>query len=287
MQPGAVIFGDIGPDVRWVGNEEGRAGDTCWATFTPEAPDDGKKPANGYIKYWLATNGTRDGRFWMPPECDVPLRPGWFYHSSQDEQVKSPAALLDLYFKSVGHGADLDLGLSPNRDGQLHQSDVKALTQFGLLLKQIFRINLARNATFTASNVRGNNAAKYGPALLVDNDRYSYWATDDGIKTPQLIIDLHKPQTFNVIRLRENIKLGQRISSFAIDAFINEHWKEITAAASIGANRLIRLPQGIICSKLRLRLTGSPVCIALSDFGLFYEARPVIKKKAPARGATT
>ena len=282
MQPSAMIFGDIGPDVRWVGNEEGHAGETCWATFTPEAPDEGRKPSNGYVKYWLATEGTKNGKYWMPAECDVPLRPGWFYHSSQDEQVKSAYTLLDLYYKSVGRGAGLDLGLAPDKSGQLHPNDVKALKEFGQLLQNTFRINLAKNAVFTASNVRVNNSKKFGTSFLADNDRYSYWATDDDVLTPQLIIDLKKPTTFNVIRLRENIKLGQRITSFAIDVFESNQWKEITLATSIGANRLIRFQQNITAQKLRVRITDANACIALSDFGLFKEpvhlTPPIIRR---------
>jgi alpha-L-fucosidase len=122
----------------------------------------------------------------------------------------------------------------------------------------------------TANNVRGKNQALYGVAHLTDNDRYSYWATDDQITDPQLIVDMHKPQTFNVIRLREDIKLGQRIEGVAIDVWQNNAWQQLTTATSIGANRLIRLPQNITATKVRLRIK-SPVCIALSDFGLFKE----------------
>lgn len=271
LQPGAAIFGDIGPDVRWVGNEEGHAGTTCWATYTPEAPDPGKKPANGYSKYWEATEGTRNGAFWLPAECDVPLRPGWFYHPSQDEQVKSPYQLLDLYYQSVGRGADLDLGLAPNRDGQLDRHDVASLRAFGDLLRQIFSINLARGASFTASNIRGRDARLYGPSFLVDNDRYSYWATDDSVTKPQLLVDLGKPVIFNVIRLRENIKLGQRIDSFALEALEDGRWVSIGAGTSIGAGRLIRLQQNVVTSKVRLRIIGAGACVALSDLGLFKE----------------
>lgn len=271
LQPGAVIFGDVGPDVRWVGNEEGHAGTTCWATYTPQAPDPGKKPANGYNKYWEATEGTRNGAYWLPAECDVPLRPGWFYHSTQDEQVKSPYQLLDLYYQSVGRGADLDLGIAPNRQGRLDQRDVTSLAAFGQLLQQTFSVNLAKGATLTPTNIRGNNYKSYGPARLVDQDRYSYWATDDGITTPQLVVDMGKPASFNVIRLRENIKLGQRIDSFTVDAFEDGQWKQIGAGTSIGANRLIRLPQNVTASKVRLSIVGATACIALSDFGLFKE----------------
>lgn len=271
MQPSAIIFGDIGPDVRWVGNEEGHAGETSWATYTPEAPDEGKKPSNGYVKYWLGVEGTLNGKYWMPAECDVPLRPGWFYHASQDEQVKSPYTLLDLYYKSVGRGANLDLGIAPNQEGVLHVNDVKSLEGFGQLLKKIFSVNLAKGAVFTASNVRGKAPLKFGTAFLTDADRYTYWATDDSILTPELLIDLRQQQTFNVIRLRENIKLGQSITSFAVDALQRGEWKEIAQATSIGPNRLIRLPQNVTATKLRLRIISANASIALSDFGLFKE----------------
>ncbi|MES2649103.1 MAG: alpha-L-fucosidase [Bacteroidota bacterium] len=271
MQPGAAIFGDIGPDVRWVGNEEGHAGETSWATFTPEAPDAGKEPSNGYSKYWLATEGTRNGKFWMPAECDVPMRPGWFYHQSEDGRSKSAYALVDLYYKSVGRGACLDLGLSPDKNGRLTSEDVAILKQFGQVIKQTFSVNLAKPATFTSSNTRGNAIAKFGPVFLTDSDRYSYWATDDKVQTPQLIADLHQLTTFNVIRLRENIKLGQRVSAFAVDAWKNGNWKEIASGTSIGANRLIRLPQNVATNKVRVRITASAASVALSDFGLFKE----------------
>jgi alpha-L-fucosidase len=112
---------------------------------------------------------------------------------------------------------------------------------------------------------------KFGPAHLLDNDRYSYWATDDKVKTPELVLDLHKNKTFNVVRLRENIKLGQRIDEVAVDAWQDGKWQQVASATSIGGNRLVRLPQDITTNKVRLRITKSPVCIALSDFGLYKE----------------
>jgi alpha-L-fucosidase len=273
MQPKATIFGDVGPDVRWVGNEEGHAGTTSWATYTPEAPDAGKKPANGYVKSEKGVQGTRHGKYWMPAECDVSLRPGWFYHASQNGKVKSPATLLDLYYKSVGRGANLDLGLSPNRAGLLDAEDVTSLKGFGDLLNKTFAVNFAEGASFLASNVRAGNASRFGPQLLLDADRYSYWSTDDGVTTPTLTLTLKGKPSFNVIRLRENIKLGQRIEAFAVEAFFNNKWQQIASATSIGSNRLIRLPQTITASRVRLKITKSPVSIALSDFGLYQEPR--------------
>lgn len=282
MQPSATIFGDVGPDVRWIGNEEGHAGETSWATYTPLAPDSGRMPANGYVKDWLGVEGTRNGKYWMPAECDVSLRPGWFYHESQNSQVKSPYILLDLYYKSVGRGADLDLGLSPNKQGLLDSEDVASLKKFGAILKETFAVNLAKGAKFSATNIRGKNSIAFGPKLLLDQNRYSYWATDDAVKTPTLTLDLGSEKTFNIIRLRENIKLGQRIGAFEVDAWKNGQWQQITSATSIGSNRLIRLPQNITTKIVRLRITKSPVCIALSDFGLYKEpvhlSAPIISR---------
>ena len=282
MQPSANIFGDVGPDVRWVGNEEGHAGETYWAAYTPHAPDPGKKPANGYVLSDEGTEGTHNGKYWIPAECDVPLRAGWFYHQSKDGQSKSAYTLLDLYYKSVGRGACLDLGLSPDKTGQLSTEDVNILKQFGQILKQTFAVNLAKGATFKASNIRGNNQIKFGTANLTDDSRYSYWATDDAVTTPELTIDLHQPKTFNVIRLRENIKLGQRVTSFVVEAFEKGQWQQIAAATTIGANKLIRLPQNVNTTKVRVRITASDACMALSDFGLFKEpahlTAPVISR---------
>ncbi|GAB2686265.1 alpha-L-fucosidase [Mucilaginibacter koreensis] len=274
LQPSAVIFGDVGPDVRWVGNEEGHAGETSWATYDPVAPEAGHLPANGYTQYELGVEGTRNGKHWMPAECDVSLRPGWFYHASQNGKVKSPSQLLDLYYKSVGRGANLDLGLSPNPQGLLDDEDVNTLREFGRLLRETFAVNLTKGAKISTSNVRGNNAVKFGPQALLDDNRYSYWATDNQITTPKLTLQLSSTKTFNIIRLRENIKLGQRIEAFAVDAWQNGAWQQIAEATSIGANRLIRLPKPVTTRRVRLRILKSPVCIALSDFGLYRE--PVI-----------
>jgi len=281
LQPGAVIFGDVGPDVRWVGNEKGEAGETSWETYTPHAPDSAKTPANGYVKDYEGTEGQRDGKYWMPAECDVPFRPGWFYHKSDEGKAKWSDSLMNLYFKSVGRGACLDLGLAPNKEGMITYYDRQSLKNFGALLHNTFANNLAKGATFIASNIRGGNSKKFGPQFLIDDDRYSYWATDDDVKTPWLVINMHRPKTFDIIRLRENIKIGQRIEAVAVDVWQNGSWEQIATATSIGGNRLIRLPKEITASKVRLRITKSPICIALSDFGLFKEDKwnpPVVNK---------
>lgn len=271
LQKGAVLFGDVGPDVRWVGNEEGIAGETCWATYSPKAPVAGQMPSNGFSQYWKAIEGTKNGKFWMPAECDVPMRPGWFYHASQNNQIKTASELLKLYYKSVGRGANLNLGISPNRNGQLDARDVQELEKFGSIIKATFQNNLLDKASFIPSNVRSNEANLFGTRFLTDQDRYSYWATDDQVTTPSLIAAFDKAQQFNVIQLRENIKLGQRIRGFSIDVFEHHQWKEIAKNTSIGSNRLIRLDAKITTNKIRLRITQSDACVAISHFGIYNE----------------
>ncbi|WP_166923353.1 alpha-L-fucosidase [Flavobacterium poyangense] len=281
LQPEAVIFSDNG-EVRWVGNERGFANETSWATFTPE-PIAGKMVAvPGETDSEKAQSGTRNGKYWKPAECDVPLREGWFYHANQDDKVKSVSELFEIYCKSVGRGAAMDIGLAPDTNGLLHDNDVKALKDFGDFLKQTFSNNLAESAVLTASEIRGDNQIFYGTKNLTDNDRYSYWATSDEVKKASVVLEWEKEQTFNLIRLRENIKLGQRIEKIEIDAFFKGNWKKIGEATSIGANRLVRLPNYISTTRLRIRIKESPVCIALSDIGVFKEpeqlAIPKIKR---------
>jgi alpha-L-fucosidase len=263
LQPMACMFSDAGPDIRWVGNERGVAGQTCWATlnaadFAPGRADEKRLNA-----------GDRPGTDWIPAECDVSIRPGWFYHATEDQKVKTPQQLLDLYFKSVGRGATFMLNVPPDRRGLIHENDLQSLRGFHQALKQIFGHDLARRAKITASNVRGGQA-RFGPKNLLDDRRDTYWATDDGITTPEVVLDLGKPTSFSVIRLREYLPLGQRIEAFALDQWKDGAWAEFASGTSIGNCRLVRT-QPLTTAKVRLRIVKAPVCPALAEFGIFLE----------------
>src|SRR5690606_8002104 len=130
-------------------NEKGIAPETSWATFTPVGPEGGKA-APGHVDNRFLGTGQRDGKFWIPAECDVPLRPGWFYHESEDQQVKTPDELFDLYLNSVGRGAAFNLGLAPTPTGKLHPTDVAALQGFGEKISKTFGVNLIMGASFEA-----------------------------------------------------------------------------------------------------------------------------------------
>ena len=264
LMPSAVMHSDAGPDTRWVGNENGFAGETCWATINPE----GRYPGDDTPGL---TSGQRPASAWMPAECDVSIRPGWFYHSKEDSEVKTPATLLDIYYKSVGRGASLNLNIPPDREGQIHSNDVKSLLEFHRILKETFARNLARDAKLHASNVRGGSR-KYGPSKLLDGKRATYWSTDDAVKTPDLVLEFAHPVTFNVVGLRECLPLGQRIEGFGLDRWHEGQWVEFAKGTSIGNLKLIRSGE-ITTEKVRLRITDAPVCPALSEFGLYLEPK--------------
>lgn len=271
LQPDAVIFSDVGPDVRWIGNENGSAGETCWETYDPVG-ENGGPAAPGDVEAKLSVIGTRNGKRWLPPECDVSIRPGWFWHEKENAKVKSARDLMDLYYKSVGRGASFLLNVPPDRRGLLNEADVGSLHEFGELWRATFSRNLALDATLAASNTRGNSR-RYAPENLLDGDPSTYWATDDSVTTPELTLDFSDPVTFNVLRLRENIRWGQRVAYFEVDAGRGGEWRKIGEASSVGNCRLIRSDHSVTTDRLRLRITSSPVCPVLSDFGIFAEPR--------------
>lgn len=263
LQPGACMFSDAGPDMRWVGNESGFAGETCWATISTTD----LWPGHANEAYLNA--GDRNGDQWIPAEVDVSIRPGWFYHASEDSRVKTPEQLLKIYYESVGRGANLILNLPPDRRGRIHENDVASLKAWRATLDATFSNDLARGARVTASGTRGGDR-RFSPANVVDGKRNTYWSTDDGETTPWVQVDLGKPTTFNVVRIREHLPLGQRIGRLVVEVPEGAGWREIGSATSIGNQRLLRL-EPVTADRVRVRIVEAPVCPAISEVGLFLE----------------
>jgi len=270
LQPNAVIFSDVGPDIRWVGNERGIANETCWETYDPLGEKGG--PASpGNVNAKESTVGTRNGSKWMPAECDVSIRPGWFWHEKENARVKTPRQLLDLYYKSAGRGAGFLLNVPPDQRGLLHEANVASLQGFGELLRQTFRTNLATGSRILASNFRGKSKA-FRAENLTDGNPASYWATDDSVTAADVVFEWKQPVTFNVVRVRENIRLGQRVEEFSVEAWKDSGWSEVGRATSIGAGRILRIPTDVTAQKVRLRILRSPVAPAISELGFYKEA---------------
>ncbi len=261
LQPDACIFSDHGPDIRWVGNENGLAAETCWSTVNgPGLSQKGNHRTPQEL-------GDHPGALWQPAECDVSIRPGWFYHPDQDSKVKTPQQLADIYYASVGQGASLLLNIPPDRRGQIAGPDIEALHGFRKLLDDTFRHDLAVEAKVNASNVRGGDR-QFAARNVVAGKSDSYWATDDGVTNASLTLEFKKAVRFNVVRLREYLPLGQRIEAFALDQWKDGQWIEFGSGTSIGNCRLVR-GQPITAEKVRLRITQAPVCPAMAEVGLF------------------
>jgi len=264
LQPDAVIFSDVGPDVRWVGNERGIAGDPCWAAYDPVGTDGG--PASpGNVREKESPTGHRHGSKWLPAECDVSIRPGWFWHEAENGRVKTPEQLMDLYYKSVGRGANLLLNVPPNREGLLSREDIASLKAFGGIRRALFGENLLKSAQATASNVRGSYAA----SNMIDGRDDTFWATDDGVLTPDATFDLPRPVTFQVIRVREAIRFGQRLDGIAVERWDSGTWRPVAAASSVGPRRLIPLDPPVTAQRIRLRVTQSSASPAIQECAVF------------------
>ena len=269
LQPKAAIFSDIGPDVRWVGTEEGYSGDPCWHRYTPKGREEGQLPGNGQTRYWESINGHRDGEFWMPAETNTSIRPGWFYHKSEDDKVKTPERLVKLYYESLGHGTTLIVNLPPDRTGVIHENDVKSLHAFKKIIEETFSVDYTQNSKVTASTIRGNSK-KYAAENVLDNDVDTYWATNDTVHKANLVIEFPQQTAFNVVNIEEYIPLGQRIWSWALDRWENNQWLEFAKGESIGHRRLWRGSLQIT-NKLRFRVLEAGACPLVSKIAVYRE----------------
>ena len=260
-QPMACTFDPLGADVRWVGNEDGVAGDPCWPTM----------PNHPYVQS-EGNSGVRGAPLWWPAETDVSIRPGWFYHADEDAKVKDPARLLRLYDESVGRGTNLNLNLPPDRRGRLADHDVAVLRSFGAAQAQTYARDLAQGAVAHASAERGR---AFAAARVLDGRRDTYWSTPDRVTTPSLTLDLPPGRSFDVIRLREYLPLGVRVTRFAIDLEEGGAWRTVAEHECIGAQRIVRLSRPSSARRLRLRIVEAPACPAISEIALFRQVAPV------------
>lgn len=263
LQPNAVIFSDAGPGVRWVGNENGFAGETNWSTlrrdeFYPGSPN-----------YRELTEGHADGTHWVPAECDVSIRPGWYYHPEQDTAVKSLAQLVDIYYHSVGRNGLLLLNLPVDTRGLVHEADAQQLQRLGEVIRADFSKDLTAGKKITASDERGKN---FTVKNALDGHPETYWATSDGVHTASVEIDLDEMTTFNRLLLQEHIRLGQRVAAFRVFILKNENWEPLASGTTVGYKRILRF-ENQTTEKVKIEFEAkAPLCI--SRIGVF-EAPPL------------
>jgi len=239
LSPKTVVFSDIGPDIRWVGNENGFVGDPNW-NFLDTA---GYKRGIGAPANDTLTHGNYHGKHWIPAECDVSIRPGWFYREEEDSKVKSPEKLFDIYLKSVGRGANLLLNVPPDKRGLIHDIDSAALMNFKKLREESFATNLLKGADsyyeFSQKDLHNK------PLLLRGFDTTSAYY---GINLQNFIVQLAQPVKTNCIVLREAIHLGQSIRRFSIVLYNNEKPIGEVQGTSIGRKRILTFPVTTITS---------------------------------------
>ena len=268
LQPRCIIWGaGAYGDARWGGSEQGHVNYPHWPTISHNTGEN------------VAGTGIRGGERWVPAEGDTSIRHGWFWHESANHTVKSPEKLLQLWFDCVGRGANLILNVPPDKQGIIYHADKNSLLEFKKLRDRLYAQDFALGAQATAKEVRGNDTKQFGPQNLVDDNIESYWAPNDNSTTGEIELTLKKPATFDVVRVREQIRLGQRVDEFALDAFEKGEWKEVLKGSSIGNQAMLKLPSPVTTDKVRLRITKAAACPTISELSLL---RQPIVLSAPA-----
>jgi len=239
FSPNTVVFSDVGPHIRWVGNESGIAGKTNW-NYLDTA---GYTAGAGAPSTDILNTGNELGKAWIPAECDVSIRPGWFWHANEDSKVKSGEQLFDLYLKSVGRGSNLLLNVPPDRRGLINENDSAALMAFKKLKDQNFNNNLLQDAK---AYWEINEDAFLKDSIsyqAFDRKGYAY-----GINRQSFTVQLAKGTTVNCIVLREAIHLGQSVEGFKIALFNNDQKVGEITGTTIGRRRILTFPAKTITS---------------------------------------
>jgi alpha-L-fucosidase len=213
LQPEAVIFSDAGPDVRWIGNERGSAGDPNWSTIRPEAVPYPGADGPGIIE--ALQHGHPDGTVWRPGETDTSIRPGWFYHPAEDGRVRDVEELVELYFTSVGRNSKLLLNVPPTRTGLLHATDVQQLLEMRRRLDRLFADDLASGRL---------------PTWRLTSER-----------TAELAVDLGGMQRVGVVELSEQIESGQAVAKYRVEGHDGTRWLPLATGGTIGYKKLDRI----------------------------------------------
>jgi alpha-L-fucosidase len=260
LQPQAVIFSDVGPGCRWVGNEEGRSGETCWSRINVAGFEPGRAHSTDILN-----QGEADGDVWVPAETDVSIRPGWFYHD--EEQPKSLQELLNIYYTSVGRNSLLLLNVPPDTRGLIPAEDSLRLVEFRAALDSIFAHDLASGAHVEASAVRG---ASYRASHVTDTHYHRYWAVPDNCLTPTVTLTFDHPVTFNRIMLQEYIPLGQRVAQFEVEVMQRGAWQSLCHATTIGYKRIL-LTSETTTTAVRIRFVKCRACPAINRIALFQD----------------
>lgn len=279
LQKDAIVFSNVGPGCRWVGNEEGVASETHWCTFSPEVHGAAQGTLPGDYEKYLG-EGDEGGSLWIPAETDVSIRPGWFWKESETARLKSLQRLLQLYYESVGRGSTLLLNVPPDTRGLIDAADSARLTEFRAALDEIFACNLAEGSAVSASSEFGR---RFRPGNILsrgsgkrDLSYGRYWAASPGDSAAVLTVDFPEARTFNRLLLQEYLPLGQRVASFEVDVLPGgngagaRQWQTIARGTTIGHKRILLLPR-TTASSVRIRFTRCLAAPAICNLGIYQD----------------
>ncbi|MEI6139936.1 MAG: alpha-L-fucosidase [Mariniphaga sp.] len=262
MEPNIVFFSDAGPDIRWCGNESGFAGPTNWNTINTDTLYAGKSGISPILNA-----GEEFGNKWIPAEVDVSIRPGWFYHAKEDEKVKTPEKLFDIYLSSVGRGSNLILNIPPDRRGLFHENDVKSLLGWKKMIDDAFKKDIALYSMAKSDSYRGSSKL-YSPSNVTDGNKETYWATDDNVTTGNLTIELGSKKQIKYISLQEYIKLGQRVKGFTVFVWKNNSWAEAIQGTTIGYKRILKI-EPVETDKVKIEIKASKASPLISNVSIY------------------
>lgn len=270
LQPGAMMFSDGGPDVRWVGNEHGFAYETTWSNLMRDSvyagmPDYPERFASGQ------ENGTH----WVPAESDVSIRPGWYYHAYEDHKVRSLPALVEIYYNSIGRNSSLLINFPVDTRGLIHENDEEAILKFGQKIREDFKTNLAANAKIKASADRGKG---YEAQNVLDQDYKTYWSLPDGAPQSELTLDFGKEIRFNRLLLQEYTPLGQRVKAYIIEREMDGNWEKIAEATTIGYKSILRFAD-VKAQKIRIKFLDSKDIPLISTLGIYDAPKMILPPK--------
>ncbi len=235
LQPDALIA-ICGPDVRWVGNEDGYARETEWSV--QDASPEHHLEASGKV--------------WYPAECDVSIRPGWFWHAAEDDRVKSLDHLMDIHHKSVGRNSVLLLNVPPNTEGLLASPDVARLREFRAEIDRLYGADIARDYST--------------PDTLTDGRSDTYWTVSADELPATRVVQLREARSVSACALAEHIAEGQRVESYRVDALVDGEWVALCVGTTIGHKKIDRF-DAVTTDAVRLTIEasrGAPMVQSLS-----------------------
>ncbi len=278
LQPEACIS-VCGPDIRWCGNEAGHTRKAEWSVVPMRAKDSEiiseKSQQEDNEEFRQRRVDARDEDLgsrkmladeqeliWYPAEVNTSIRPGWFWHESENDKVRALEELMDIYIKSVGGNATFLLNIPPTNEGLLHENDVRRLEEIGEFLQKAFSENIAPNAKISAES----EAERCNIENVLTDSYDNYYMSDNS--TTEITFRFDKPEKLGYLVIKENIRMGQRVESFTVSVSENGSFREVYEGTVIGYKRIVPL-NDVVTDSLKIKITDSRIRPVISFVGIY------------------